>query len=230
MAYGIRSHIWSIGHARWLGRLCPARLATLPSCHQCTARLQVVKMHRTPSKVLFMGVKSCVTAPQMWIWGKRRIPTCGAPVPPLSPYRVHAWHCPSAPRTPLDPLRAVGAVQAGAAVRAEVVACLYVDHRVSAHGALLSLVCRHTRYAGIRFILLILAGTALVAAAIRLTRAPVPRSPPTCLDRRRTLPPRLREAAELKFLPTKCTFHPVHFSADRWRISHAPTHKIALAA
>ena len=36
----------------------------------------------------------------------------------------------------LDPLRAVGAVQAGAAVGAEVVAGLYVDHRVSAHGAI----------------------------------------------------------------------------------------------
>ena len=49
-----------------------------------------------------------------------------------------------------------------------------------------------------------------VAAAIPLMRAPVPRSPPACPDRRRALPPRLRGAAELKFLPTKCTFHPVH--------------------
>ena len=75
--------------------------------------------------------------------------------PPKHPY---AQHRPSAPRMPLDPIRAVGAVQVGAAIGAEVVAGLYVDHRVSAHGALLSLACRHTRYAGIRFILLILAG------------------------------------------------------------------------
>ena len=70
---------------------------------------------------------------------------------------------------PLDPLRAVGAVQMGAAVGAEVVACLYVDHRVSAHGALLFLANSHPPCAGIRFILLILADTAL--AAIRLMRA-----------------------------------------------------------
>ena len=43
----------------------------------------------------------------------------------------------------MDPLRAVGTVQVGAAVGAEVVAGLYVDHRVSAHGALLSLACGH---------------------------------------------------------------------------------------
>ena len=52
--------------------------------------------------------------------------------------------------------------------------------------------------------------TVPVAAAISLMRAPVPRSPPACLDRRRTLPPRLRGAAELKFVPTKCRPHPVH--------------------
>ena len=34
------------------------------------------------------------------------------------------------------------------------------------------------------------------------TRAPAPGSPPACLDRRRTLPPRLRGAAELKFAPS----------------------------
>ena len=56
------------------------------------------------------------------------------------------------------------------------------------------------------------------------------RVPPVCLDRRRALPPQLRGVAELKFVLTKCRPHPVHFSADRWRISHAPTHKIALAA
>ena len=83
--------------------------------------------------------------------------------------RPHAWHCPGAPRTSLDPLRGVGAVQVGAAVGAEVVACLYVDHRVSAHGALLFLACSHPPCAGIRFILLILTDTAL--AAIRLMRA-----------------------------------------------------------
>ena len=43
---------------------------------------------------------------------------------------VYVWHRPGAP---LDPLRAVGAVQAGAAVGAEVVAGLYVDHRVHPH-------------------------------------------------------------------------------------------------
>ena len=80
--------------------------------------------------------------------------------------RLHAWHCPSAPRTPLDPLQTVGAVQVGAAVGAEVVAGLYAGHRVSAHGALLSLACRHTRYAGIRFILLILAGMAPAAITV----------------------------------------------------------------
>ena len=85
------------------------------------------------------------------------------------PCRIHVWHCPGAPRTSLDPLRDVGAVQVGAAVGAEVVACLYVDHHVSAHGTLLSLACSHPLCAGIRFILLILADTAL--AAIRLMRA-----------------------------------------------------------
>ena len=34
---------------------------------------------------------------------------------------------------------------------------------------------------------------------------------PTCLDRRRTLSPRLRGAAELKFVLTKCRPPPVHF-------------------
>ena len=130
-------------------------------------------------------------------------PTCSTRIPPLSPCYVHAWRCPSAPHMPLDPLRAVGAVQVGAAVGAEVVAGLYVDHLASAHGALLSLACRHTRYAGIRFILLILAGTVPVATAIH-PRAPAPGSPLACLDRRRTLSPRLRGAAELKFAPSKC--------------------------
>ena len=82
--------------------------------------------------------------------------------------RLHVWYCLSAP---LDLLRAVGAVQMGAAVGAEVVACLCVDHRVSAHGALLYLACRHTRYAGIRSILLVQTGTAHAAAAIRPMRA-----------------------------------------------------------
>ena len=48
------------------------------------------------------------------------------------PKRPHARHCLGAP---LDPLRAVGAVQAGAAVGAGIVAGLYVDHHMSAHGA-----------------------------------------------------------------------------------------------
>ena len=46
--------------------------------------------------------------------------------------------------------------------------------------------------------------TVPVAAAIRPTRAPVLRSPPACLGRRRTLSSQLRGAAELKFAPTKC--------------------------
>ena len=85
------------------------------------------------------------------------------------PCRIHVWHCPGAPRTSLDSLRAVGAVQAGAAVGAEVVAGLYVDHRVSAHGALLFLANSHPPCAGIRFILLILAGTAPATAAITVS-------------------------------------------------------------
>ena len=71
----------------------------------------------------------------------------------------------------MDPLRVVGAVQVGAAVGAEVVTGLYVDHRVSTHGAFLFPACGHSPYAGIRFILLILAGTVPVAAAIRSMRA-----------------------------------------------------------
>ena len=39
--------------------------------------------------------------------------------------------------------------------------------------------------------------------------APAPGSPSVCLDRRRALPPRLREAAELKFLPSS---NPYRFS------------------
>ena len=54
----------------------------------------------------------------------------------------------------------------------------------------------------IRFILLILADTVPVATAIQPTRAPAPGSPPACLDHRRTLPPRFRGAAELKFAPS----------------------------
>ena len=95
--------------------------------------------------------------------------------PPKHPY---AQHRPSAPRMPLDPLRAVGAVQVGAAVGAEVVTGLYVDHRVPAHGALLSLTCSHLPCSRIRFILLILAGTVPAAAAIRPMRAPAPGLPP----------------------------------------------------
>ena len=59
----------------------------------------------------------------------------------------------------------------GAAVGAEVVTGLYVDHRVSTHGALLFPACGHSPYAGIRFILLILAGTVPAAAAIWPMRA-----------------------------------------------------------
>ena len=98
-------------------------------------------------------------------------PTCSTRIPPLSSCRVHVWHCPGAPRTSLDSLRDVGAVQVGAAVGAEVVASLYVDHRVSTHGALLFPACGHPPYTGIRFILLILAGTVPATAAIRPMRA-----------------------------------------------------------
>ena len=124
---------------------------------------------RRRRKSYLCGIRSCTTALQKQIWRNAVFPTCSARIPPLSPCRVHVWHCPGAPRTSLDPLRDVGAVQVGAAVGAEVVACLYVDHRVSAHGALLFLACSHPPCAGIRFILLILADTAL--AAIRLMRA-----------------------------------------------------------
>ena len=78
---------------------------------------------------------------------------------------------------PLDPLRAVGAVQVGAAVGAEVVAGLYVDHRVSAYGALLFLACRHLPYAGIRSILLMPAGTVPAAAVTLLVCVPAPELP-----------------------------------------------------
>ena len=78
---------------------------------------------------------------------------------------------------PLDPLRAVGAVQVGAAVGAEVMAGLYVDHRVSAYGALLFLACRHPPYAGIRSILLMPAGTVPAAAVTLLVCAPAPELP-----------------------------------------------------
>ena len=87
---------------------------------------------------------------------------------------VYVWHRPGAP---LDPLRAVGAVQAGAAVGAEVVACLYVDHRVSAHGALLFLASSHPPCAGIRSILLMPAGTVPAAAATLLVCVPAPELP-----------------------------------------------------
>ena len=115
---------------------------------------------------------------------------------------------------PLDPLRAVGAVQVGAAVGAEVVAGLYVDHHVSAHGALLSLTYSHPPNAREPPHITHSGRTVPVTAAIPLMRAPAPGSPPACLDRERTLPPRLRGAAELKFLPTKRTFHPVYFFID----------------
>ena len=130
-------------------------------------------------------------------------PTCSTRIPPLSPCYVHAWHCPSAPRMPLDPLRAVGAVQVGAAVGAEVVAGLYVDHLASAHGALFFLACGHPPCSG--------SASYYSFWQARYPwqrpsspRAPAPGSPPACLDRRRTLPPRLRGAAELKFAPSKC--------------------------
>ena len=87
---------------------------------------------------------------------------------------VYVWHRPGAPP---DPLRAVGAVQAGAAVGAEVVACLYVDHRVSAHGALLSLASSHPPCAGIRSILLMPTGTVPAAAVTLLVCAPAPELP-----------------------------------------------------
>ena len=83
---------------------------------------------------------------------------------------------------------------------------LYVDHQVSAHGALLSLVYRHPSYARICFILLILAGTVPAVSVTQLMRAPALGSLPACLVRRRTLPPQLR-VAELKFVPTKCRPH-----------------------
>ena len=124
---------------------------------------------------------------------------------------------------PLDPLRAVGAVQVGAAVGAGVVACLYAYHHVSAHGALFSLACSYLPNAGIRSILLMPADTAPEAAAIRSMRAPAPGSPPACLDRRRTLPPRLRGAAELKFVPTRCRPPPqfAHIDENDPRLNNA---------
>ena len=119
--------------------------------------------------------------------------------PPKHPY---AQYRPSAPRTSLDLLRAVGAVQVGAAVGAEVVAGLYVDHRVSAHGALFFLACSHPPCSRIRSILLALAGTAPAAVAIPLMRALAPGLPSAYLDRRCTRLPQFR-AAELKIC-TKC--------------------------
>ena len=76
----------------------------------------------------------------------RRVPSREAAE--THPCRIHVWHCHGAPRTSLDSLRAVGAVQVGAAVVAEVVAGLYVDHRVSAHGALFFLACGHPPCSG----------------------------------------------------------------------------------
>ena len=93
------------------------------------------------------------------------------------PKHIHARHCPDAQRMPLDPLRAVGAVQVGAAVGAEVVACLYVDHLASAHGALLFLASSHPPCSGIRSILLMPAGTVPAAAATLLVCAPAPELP-----------------------------------------------------
>ena len=95
-----------------------------------------------PKQMLFHNV-----AARMWL-GIQAFSTCRVQIPPLSPCRVHVWHCPGAPRTSLDPLRAVGAVQVGAAVGAEVVAGLYVDHRVSAHGTLFFLACGHPPCSG----------------------------------------------------------------------------------
>ena len=132
------------------------------------SRIWHVDSIRTERRKSYLcGSRSCMTAPQKQTQGSTVFPTCKARIPPLSPCRVHAWHCPSAPRMPLDPLRAVGAVQVGAAVGTEVVAGLYVDHRVPAHGALLSLTCSHPPCARIRSILLILAGTVPAAAAVR---------------------------------------------------------------
>ena len=107
--------------------------------------------------------------------GSHHACACGR-VPPREaaetrPCRIHVWHCPGAPRASLDSLRAAGAAQVGAVVGAEVVAGPYADHRVSARGALLFLASSHPPCAGIRFILLILAGTVPAAAAIRLMRA-----------------------------------------------------------
>ena len=90
---------------------------------------------------------------------------------------THARHCPGAQRMPLDPLRTVGAVQVGAAIGAEVVACLYVDHLASAHGALLFLASSHPPCSGIRSILLMPAGTVPAAAATLLVCAPAPELP-----------------------------------------------------
>ena len=87
---------------------------------------------------------------------------------------VYVWHRPGAP---LDPLRAVGAVQIGAAVGAEVVACLYVDHHMSAHGALLFLASSHPPCAGIRSILLMPADTVPAAAVTLLVCVPAPELP-----------------------------------------------------
>ena len=108
----------------------------------------VTSLHASDSKPSCGTCCACACALLAWSMPHERLTK-----------RLHAWHCPSAPRTPLDPLQTVGAVQVGAAVGAEVVTGLYVDHRVSTHGALFFPACGHPPYVGIRFILLILAGT-----------------------------------------------------------------------
>ena len=143
----------ALGYERW-----PRPEATPESA--VAAPLQTIGMLGVPVTALPSGGLHPACA-------CRRVPSREAAE--THPCRIHVWHCPGAPRTSLDSLWAVGAVQVGAAVGAEVVACLYVDHRVSAHGALLFLASSHPPCAGIRFILLILTDAAL--AAIRLMRA-----------------------------------------------------------
>ena len=107
-----------------------------------SSAFRCLRCYRTERRKSYLcSIRSCMTAPQKQTQGSTVFPTCSTQIPPLSPCRVHAWHCLGAPSTLLDPLRAVGAVQTGAAVGAEVVAGLYVDHRVSTHRALLFPVC-----------------------------------------------------------------------------------------
>ena len=137
------------GSGAWVWEMASSTEATPESA--VAAPLQAIGMHGVPVTALPSGGLHPACA-------YRRVPSREAAE--THPCRIHVWHCPGAPRTSLDSLRAVGAVQAGAAVGTEVVAGLYVDHCVSAHGALLFLANSHPPCAGIRFILLILAGMA----------------------------------------------------------------------